>query len=186
MSAQEIKIVFAGPMGAGKTTAICSVSDVPPVSTEVANTDQEAFAKKHTTVALDFGHFAMPDGTVVRLYGTPGQQRFSFMWEIVARGALGIILLFDASQANVLEEMRNYLDVFRTIANSQPMVIGIGRLDVTQLDRMREFQVLLRDMNITAPLFSVDVRDRADTLLLIDALLAVLEARTLGVAESVE
>src|SRR5262245_30126910 len=84
-TSDELKIVFAGPMGAGKTTAICAISDVPPVSTEVRNTDQRVCAKEATTVALDFGQLRLEDGTVVMLYGTPGQERFSFMWDILCR-----------------------------------------------------------------------------------------------------
>ena len=74
MDHQELKIVFTGPMGAGKTTAIRAISDAPPVSTEVANTDQAACAKEMTTVAMDYGQLLLDDGTSVRLYGTPGQD----------------------------------------------------------------------------------------------------------------
>ena len=100
---REIKIVFAGPMGAGKTTAIRSISDTPPVSTEVDNTDRAAYDKESTTVALDYGQLLLDDGTAVRLYGTPGQERFSFMWEILCSGAIGVILLIDGSSANALK-----------------------------------------------------------------------------------
>ncbi|HVJ62348.1 MAG TPA: hypothetical protein VM555_06505, partial [Tahibacter sp.] len=83
----EFKIVFTGPMGVGKTTAIAAISDEAPVSTDVFNTDREAFDKALTTAGLDYGHIALDDGTAVRLYGTPGQARFRFMWDILGLNA---------------------------------------------------------------------------------------------------
>ena len=70
--AQELKIVFTGPMGAGKTTAIAAISDTPPVLTDVVNNDHAAFDKDTTTVALDYGQIMLDNGVAVRLYGTPG------------------------------------------------------------------------------------------------------------------
>src|ERR1700748_594010 len=106
----ELKIVFTGPMGAGKTTAIRAISDTPPVSTAVANTDQAAVAQPTTTVALDYGQLLLEDGTAVALYGTPGQERFSFMWEILCRGAMGVILLIDGSTATALQDVQAYAE----------------------------------------------------------------------------
>src|SRR5262245_42830800 len=137
MSAHELKIVFTGPMGAGKTTAIRAISDVAPVSTEVGNHDRQTFNKDSTTVALDYGELALENGTSVRLYGTPGQGRFAFMWEIIGRGALGVILLLDASSATAKADLTTFVDVFRRTDPDQPFVVGIGRLPPesgTQLD----------------------------------------------------
>jgi uncharacterized protein len=174
----ELKIVFAGPMGAGKTTAITAVSDRPPVSTEAVNNDQHAFAKEFTTVGLDFGQLMFEDGMVVRLYGTPGQERFSFMWEIVGAGAIGIILLLDASSPTLLADLRAQAQVFRRLAPEQPFVIGVGRTDPADDQHIDACTRTLAELGFSAPVFSVDVRKRADVLLLIETLLAILEART--------
>ena len=173
---QEIKIVFTGPMGAGKTTAIRSISDIPPVSTEVDNTDRASFDKESTTVALDYGQLLLEDGTAVRLYGTPGQERFSFMWEILCAGAIGVILLIDGSSANALRDLRTYAEAFQRINPNQPFVIGVGRMagDGQQLD---EYAQALAARGIIAPVFDVDVRVREDVLLLIETLLCILEAQ---------
>ena len=173
---REIKIVFTGPMGAGKTTAIRAISDAPPVSTEVANTDRATNAKPTTTVALDYGQLLLEDGTAVSLYGTPGQERFSFMWEIVCRGSLGVVLLLDGSTATAPQDLQCYAEAFRRINPNQPFVIGIGRVAPDD-DRLDEYARALGARGIVAPVFGVDVRQREDVLLLIETLLCVLEAQ---------
>ncbi len=75
------KIIFAGPVGAGKTQAIRSLSDKEVVTTEELASDDVKMMKKTTTVAMDYGIMKLPTGEQVRLYGTPGQKRFDFMWE---------------------------------------------------------------------------------------------------------
>ena len=74
---QRLKIVFSGPMGAGKTQAISSLSDIPVVSTEVMNTDLDTNAKLLTTVGMDYGELTVDGGASIGLYGTPGQERLS-------------------------------------------------------------------------------------------------------------
>lgn len=174
---QELKIVFAGPMGAGKTTAIRSISDVPPVSTEVDNTDRTAYDKESTTVALDFGQLLLEDGTAVRLYGTPGQGRFSFMWEILCSGAIGVVLLIDGSSATALADLCTYAETFHRLNPNQPLVIGVGRTADTDGRQLDEYAQVLTTRGIVAPVFNVDVRQREDVLLLIETLLCILEAQ---------
>lgn len=174
---QELKIVFTGPMGAGKTTAIATVSDCAPVSTEVNNNDRSTFAKDSTTVALDFGQLALGAETVVRLYGTPGQERFSFMWEILGRGAMGVILLIDASSHSALSDLKHYAEVFRRISPQQPLVVGVGRVAAAPEGLLSAFNSTLAACGIAVPVFSVDVRRREDALLLVHTVLALLEAR---------
>jgi uncharacterized protein len=172
---QEIKIVFTGPMGAGKTTAIRSISDSPPVSTEVDNTDRQAHAKESTTVALDYGQLVLQDGTAVRLYGTPGQERFAFMWEILCKGAIGVILLIDGSTATALADLRTHAEVFSRINPDQPFVIGVGRMAEDDGRLLDDYAQALASRGIIAPVFNVDVRKREDVLLLIETLLCILE-----------
>jgi len=86
-STDEFKIVFTGPMGAGKTTAIATISDEAPVSTDVDNTDRSNVDKDSTTAGLDYGTIRIEGGQCVRLYGTPGQLRYRFMWDILGANA---------------------------------------------------------------------------------------------------
>src|SRR5579871_2478306 len=167
-------------MGAGKTTAIRAISDTAPVSTEVDNTDRASYNKDSTTVALDYGQLLLEDGTTVRLYGTPGQERFSFMWEILCQGAIGVILLIDGSSTTAMQDVSAYAETFHRINPNQPFVIGVGRThpdDISQLDRYAQ---ALAAGGIVAPVFNVDVRNREDVLLLIETLLCILETRVPG------
>jgi len=174
-TSQQLKIVFTGPMGAGKTTAIRAISDAAPVSTEVGNSDQAMFAKESTTIALDYGELTLEDGNCVRLYGTPGQARFSFMWEIIGLGALGVILLIDGSSDHAHLDLKAFIEAFQRNTPDQPFVIGVGRLK-SNGDLERYFS-LLESVELVAPVFAVDVRQRGDVLLLIETLLCILEMR---------
>ena len=172
----EFKIVFTGPMGAGKTTALAAISDVEPVRTEVANTDRLGHEKAFTTVGIDFGRIELDGGQIVRLYGTPGQARFRLMWEITGRGANGIVVLVDASQPGALMQMGQFVDAFRTIAPAAAMVVGVGRTTEPGALASEDFAARLEDRGIAVPVLSVDVRRRADVLLLLQTLLCLVEA----------
>jgi uncharacterized protein len=99
------KIIFAGPVGAGKTTAIGSISDVPIVTTDEAASDMTADRKPNTTVAMDYGLMKLDGADRVHLYGTPGQERFDFMWDILTEGGLGLVLLLDNTRGNPFHDM---------------------------------------------------------------------------------
>lgn len=171
---QRLKIVFSGPMGAGKTQAISSLSDIPVVSTEVQNTDLDAHTKALTTVGMDYGELTLEGGTSIGLYGTPGQDRFNFIWPILSQGALGIVILIDHSAADPVKDLEHYLNTFDKIYDGR-IVIG-----VSQVDRMpeREFSIYrdwLEQTNRNLPLFAVDMRKKDDVLLLIESIIASLE-----------
>jgi signal recognition particle receptor subunit beta len=161
------KFIFAGPPGVGKSTAIAAISDKPPIMTDVAATDEVAAIKAMTTVAMDYGEFDVGDGSVVRLYGTPGQKRFDFMWRILLKGALGLIVLIDNSRDDPLADLCNYLDDFGDFAGADGsgVVIGITRLGERPAPSLDDYTELL--MN--------DMRKRDDVLMLMDALLVSLE-----------
>lgn len=176
MILQKYKIVFAGTMGAGKSEAIKSLSTIDVLSTEAINTDTEANTKMFTTVGIDYGELILEDGTQVGLYGTPGQERFDFIWNIICKGALGIIVLIDHSIEQPIEHLNFYLDYFRPISDN--IIIGITHLDhkmphTTALYREWEAQ----QTSIEHPLFFIDARQKQDVLLLVEALIVNAEVK---------
>lgn len=124
-----LKLVVSGPVGAGKTTFIRSLSDIPVVDTDEAAT--EAIGKAATTVALDFGMLEL-DGTQVHLFGTPGQDRFDFMWEILCEGALGLVLLVAGDNPRQLSQARSILE-FITSRIPVPFLVGVSRQDLPRV-----------------------------------------------------
>ncbi|HEY5995221.1 MAG TPA: ATP/GTP-binding protein [Gallionellaceae bacterium] len=174
----ENKIVFAGPVGAGKTTAINSVSDIPVVGTEAKASDEVALLKSNTTVAMDYGILNLEGGRKVHLYGTPGQDRFDFMWDILSKGAMGFVILVDSTRADPISDLQTYLKAFgKSIYESgDAVVIGITRTEFrpqTELiDRINEF---LGSLKLNIPVFEVDGRKRDDVKQMLLALLTMLD-----------
>ena len=108
---QRYKIVFGGGMGAGKSQAIQSISEITVFATEALNTDEVAHSKMLTTVGIDYGEITIDDEIKIGLYGTPGQRRFSFMWPSIAHGALGVIVLIDHSAKDPLTDLVQFARV---------------------------------------------------------------------------
>lgn len=172
----EHKIVFAGSPGAGKTTAIGAISDRPPIVTDVRNSDP-SLKKDFTTVGMDYGEFDLGDGERVRLFGTPGQARFDFLWSILATQALGLVILIDNSRPDPLQDLGLYLDGFRHLLPEVACTVGIGRTESHPSPSLDRFGDVLAARGLLCPVLPVDVRRRDDVLLLIDTVLAQAEAR---------
>ena len=113
MILQKYKIVFGGTMGAGKTEAIKSLSEINVLSTEAYNTDEQSHSKTLTTVGIDYGEIKLDDGITVGLYGTPGQDRFDFVWSVICKGAIGAVVLIDHSKKTALDDLKFYHNSFR-------------------------------------------------------------------------
>ncbi len=121
-----MKIVVTGPFAAGKTTLIRTISEITVLSTERGITDSTRARKAETTVAMDFGRITIDRDLVLYLFGTPGQERFDFMWEILGEGMLGYVVLVDAERADSLAEAAGILDAFRRMARV-PYVVALNR-----------------------------------------------------------
>lgn len=172
---KQIKFIFTGPPGAGKTTAIAAISEFPPVSTDVLSTDDLAKTKEKTTVAMDFGQITLDNGLKIGLYGTPGQERFRFMWEILVQGGLGLIILVDNRRPDPLKDLEVYLDNFSEFIEKTDAVIGITCSDVKEMPTLDDYQDVLQKRGQVFPVFSVDARKKEDVLFLLNALLTCLE-----------
>ena len=121
-----VKIVVTGPFAAGKTTLIRTISEITVLSTEKDITDETRSRKAETTVAMDFGRITIDRDLVLYLFGTPGQDRFDFMWEILGEGMLGYILLVDSDRPDSLDEAVGILEAFRRMARV-PFVVALNR-----------------------------------------------------------
>ncbi len=171
---QRLKIVFSGPMGAGKTQAISSLSDIPVVSTEVRNTDLDQHSKMLTTVGMDYGELTLEDGASIGLYGTPGQERFSFIWPILAQGALGVVILIDHSGADPISDLANYLETFNRIYDGR-IVVGVSQIDKKPDRPFEIYREWMSDNGINLPIYPVDMRVKDDVLLMVETIIASLE-----------
>jgi small GTP-binding protein len=126
---QAVKVVITGAYAAGKTNFIRSISDIDPVTTEYEVTGAEERAlKKETTVALDFGKIAVSDEVVLFLFGTPGQERFDFMWDVLTEGCMGYIVMVDSCRPAHLLETQRLMAHFAAITPA-PFVVAANKQD---------------------------------------------------------
>ncbi|MDO4427627.1 MAG: ATP/GTP-binding protein [Moraxella sp.] len=168
------KLIVAGPVGAGKTEAIRSLSDKGIVTTEEVASDEIKYQKKTTTVAMDYGVMKLDSGEQVRLYGTPGQRRFDFMWEILSENALGLVLLLNATEADPVADLHYYLDAFMPLIASSALVVGITHAEDMPWDLHDRLTAALMERGMTANVSVVDAREKEQMRLLVRSLIYMI------------
>ncbi len=173
----DFKIVFTGPMGAGKTTAIRGISERGTLSTEVPISDGvgASDAKRLTTVGFDYGECRLDEHTTLRLFGTPGQERFRFMWPILGAGAFGLVVLVDNSRPDPVGDAERYLRAFASQVPQRRTVLGVGRMGECPQPDIDAYCERLARHGLQVPVLEVDVRREADTRLLLSVLVSMAE-----------
>jgi uncharacterized protein len=140
---QTVKMVVTGPFNAGKTEFIQSVSEINVVSTERKISSAAERVKQTTTVAMDFGRITVDQDLVLYLFGTPGQKRFDFMWEILSEGMLGFIVMVDSTRPETFREARSILETFRAYAPT-PYIVAANKQDLPDAWDMDDIRLALR------------------------------------------
>jgi hypothetical protein len=145
MASQTVKMVITGPYASGKTEFIRSISEIDVVSTDtkVSEGTFEATVKDQTTVAMDFGRITIDDDLVLYLFGTPGQRRFDFMWEILAEGMLGFVVMVDSTKPETFREAKSILETFRAYAPT-PYVVAANKQDMDEAWSADDLRIALR------------------------------------------
>ena len=125
---KSFKIVVTGPFGAGKSRFIKTISEIDVISTERRITHREKGVKRETTVAMDYGRVTL-NSDALHLYGTPGQVRFEFMWDILSREMAGFVMLVDATAPDSFYHARELIDGFIT-DTPVPYVVAANKQDM--------------------------------------------------------
>jgi len=183
---RSVKVMIAGGFGTGKTTMVRSVSDIKPLTTEETLTQATVGVdnligvadKAETTVSLDFGKISLNESLMLYLFGTPGQERFWFLWNGLFKGALGAIVLVDtrrlASSFRAIEEMER---------QNVPFVIALNVFPDSARHPIEEIRDAL-DISPHTPIVACDARDRASSRDVLVALIQHLRERSAVSLES--
>ena len=167
---RQHRIIFTGPVGSGKTTAIQTLSDIPPIKTDVVSSDGSKKLTARTTVAMDYGMMSVGDSDKLHFYGTPGQERFDFMWDILTAGGMGLILLLDNTKKDPFQDMHFYLNAFGQYISDTKVVIGVTQMDINGKPNLEDYHNQFNNLMIKPAVFSIDARVKNDVLKLVQAL----------------
>ncbi|NUJ99595.1 ATP/GTP-binding protein [Streptomyces lunaelactis] len=171
--ARGVKVVIVGGFGVGKTTMVGAVSEIPPLTTEETMTqagvgidhNPGAEGKNTTTVAMDFGRISINEQLILYLFGTPGQERFWFLWNGIFEGALGAVVLVDTRSIEVCFEIITRLEDRRV-----PFIVAVNTFPEAPKHPVPALRTALA-LNESVPIITCDARDRSSSR---DALLSLM------------
>lgn len=170
------KVLFVGSPGSGKTTAIRALSEVEVVDTDAKVSDATIKRKRTTTVGMDYGKLTLDKDSTLHLYGTPGQERFKFMWDLMvsdlAKDASALILLVDNTRNYPFQDIDYYLSEFWDYLTSRHFIIAVTRSDLSAEPSLKDYQNRLKEKGILAPVVFVDARKPLEVLEMLSTVLS--------------
>jgi uncharacterized protein len=158
-----LKIVITGAVGTGKTTFVKTISEIDVVKTERRATDDVADLKSQTTVALDFGRIYISPDRALHLYGTPGQPRFDFMWDILIQKAHAYIMLVHACRPQDFRAARSLIQ-YMNQRSQIPMIVGLTHTDCDGAWDADDIASALKLPSFEASIVEVNANQRSSVL----------------------
>ena len=180
---RTVKIVVTGPFDAGKTTFIRTISEITVLSTEKDVSELDEQHRGRTTVAMDFGRITVGSDIALYLFGTPGQDRFEFMWDILAEGMLGYVLMVDAERPESVAEAHRINEHFRALADV-PSIVVVNKLADHEEDTMTAKVREELSLSDEIPIVVADARDRDDVKRVLVTFLRSVQARLQAQADA--
>lgn len=160
------KLAIIGEVGSGKTKLIGTLSEISPLKTEAESTVD--IGKKYTTVGIDYGRISLSDDTALGLYGVPGQERYSFLWDFVNTSLWGLLILIKYGEVPDYDNLDKLLTFFGPNTNQTSCVVGVTHCDDANGDVLtalsQEIQAVLGHHNVVAPILHIDPRDKDSAL----------------------
>jgi signal recognition particle receptor subunit beta len=167
-------MVITGPFNSGKTQFIRTISEIDVVATERKISAEAEKVKEFTTVAMDFGRITVDNDLVLYLFGTPGQRRFDFMWEILSEGMLGFVVMVDSTRPETFREAKTILETFRAYAPT-PYIVTANKQDVEDAWALDDLRIALR-LDSSVKLLSCIATDKTSVKnVLLELLYSILE-----------
>lgn len=188
----DYKVLFTGSVASGKTTAIRSLSDIETVDTDASVSDSVIRRKKKTTIAMDYGVLELSESAKLHLYGTPGQERFKFMWQLMmsdlVHDAEALILLVDNTRTDPFKDIRFYIEEFRDFIVRRRLIIAVTHSDEKADPDYDTYVEELRRMGMLTTVIFIDARDPSSVLKVIKELVGHREKQVNwnAVAERIE
>ncbi len=156
------KLIVTGSFNAGKTEFIKQISEIEPITTDKPITEKELKdIKSLTTVAMDFGRLTIDEDLVLHIYATPGQERFSFIYPILIKNALALIILADATSKQSIEDVNNYYKAFFGLKRL-PTVIALTKTDMPNKLSDDDIGIILKNIPANTPILKINATNKED------------------------
>ena len=167
-----LKLAVIGEIGAGKTVLISTLSEIDTFGTEAESSID--IGKQYTTVGIDYGRIRLDDETALGLFGVPGQDRYSFLWEFVKESLWGLVMLIKYGEEPNIENFDKQLSFFSPKQNNTACLVGITHCEDASeqevSDLSEKIQTILHAHGCSSPVFAVDPRDRDSATVILHAL----------------